>query len=72
MALFECFPVFLGEAFTGGIWVVNSVYNWGGASANSAADPVKATKACPSQSPDMPSTATTIILSSYSIALHEN
>ena len=28
-----------------GIWVVNSVYNWGGAAANSAADPVKAVKA---------------------------
>ncbi|CAE7197039.1 GUSB [Symbiodinium natans] len=27
-----------------GIWVVNSVYNWGGAAANSAADPVKAVK----------------------------
>ncbi|CAK9046695.1 Beta-glucuronidase [Durusdinium trenchii] len=27
-----------------GIWVVNSVYNWGGADADSAAEPVKATK----------------------------
>ena len=27
-----------------GIWVVNSVYNWGGADADSAAAPVKATK----------------------------
>ena len=27
-----------------GIWVVNSVYNWGGASADSAANPVNAVK----------------------------
>lgn len=29
---------------TRGIWVVNSVYNWGGAAADTAADPVKKTK----------------------------
>ena len=29
---------------TTGIWVVNSVYNWGGAAADTAADPVKKTK----------------------------
>ena len=28
----------------GGIWVVNSVYNWGGADAGSAADPVLKSK----------------------------
>ena len=30
--------------------MVNSVYNWGGASAQSAADPVKAVKACEANS----------------------
>ena len=35
-----------GACTPSGIWVVNSVYNWGGASARDAANPVKAVKAC--------------------------
>eukprot|EP00435_Cladocopium_sp_Y103_P061611 s423_g23.t1 len=34
----------LDTLWSQGIWVVNSVYNWGGADADSAAAPVKATK----------------------------